>query len=55
MKKARNYSAYAIGQLDKGKQFHVRKVCWGRLMARAEKRTGEVIRKCEIHVADKAS
>jgi hypothetical protein len=55
MKKARNFSAFAIGCLDRGKQFHVRRVVWGRLMARAEKRSGEQIRKCEIHVAEKAS
>lgn len=54
MVRARNYSAYAIGHLD-GEKFFVRRVVWGRLLARHEKRKGETIRKAEVHVAEKAS
>jgi hypothetical protein len=46
---ARNWRAYAIGHV-KGIRFHVRKVVWGRLMARAEKRDGEEIRRCAVMV-----
>jgi len=53
MTKARNFKAWALGTYDAGNRFNVRRVVWGRLMARAEKRDGEKIRRCEILVADK--
>jgi hypothetical protein len=46
---ARNGSAYAIGRCDK-QGFHVRRVVWGRLLAREEKRDGETVRKAAIFV-----
>lgn len=49
-KRARNFAAWGIGEKDKGGMFHVRKVVWGRLMARSEKRPGEVIRRVHILV-----
>jgi hypothetical protein len=42
--KIRNKNAWAICRLDRG-AWHVRRVVWGRLMARAEKRKGEVVMK----------
>ena len=47
---AGNWQAWAIGSLNKRGQLHVRSVVWGRLMARAEKREGEIIRRAHIIV-----
>jgi hypothetical protein len=49
----RNFQAWAIGSYEirqDGKigRFHVRRIVWGRLMARAEKRPGEMIRRAFI-------
>jgi hypothetical protein len=46
---ARNAAAYALGQQERG-GFRVRRVVWGRLMARAERREGEEIRRAFILV-----
>lgn len=48
--KAANWQAWAIGEKDRRGRFKVRRVVWGRVMARAEKRPGETIRKCAIFV-----
>jgi hypothetical protein len=48
--KANNYGAWAIGQPLKNGRFQVRRVVWGTIMARSEKREGEQIRRAEINV-----
>jgi len=45
-----NAKAWAIGRLTKNGRFHVRRIVWGRLLARAEKRDGEIIRAARILV-----
>lgn len=47
--------AYAIGYDVQGNhgRFHIRRVVWGRLLAREEKRTGEKIRRCSILITGK--
>jgi len=45
-----NAKAWAIGRLTKNGRFHVRRIVWGRLLARAEKRDGEIIRAVRILV-----
>lgn len=47
---AGNWQAYAVGKLNKRGQLHVRRIIWGRLMAREEKREGEVIRRAHIMI-----
>jgi hypothetical protein len=47
--RARNADAYAVGQQERG-GFHVRRVVWGRLMARYERRADEEIRRACILV-----
>jgi hypothetical protein len=47
--RARNAEAYALGRQERG-GFHVRRVVWGRLMARMERREGEKIRRALILV-----
>lgn len=54
----RNYQAWAIGTYEVRRdgrvgRFHVRRIVWGRLMARAEKRPGEAIRRAYILVRQK--
>lgn len=49
---AANATAWALGH-QQGNGFHVRKVVWGLLMARAEKREGEEIRAAMISVESK--
>jgi hypothetical protein len=54
----RNYDAWAIGTYEirsNGKvgRFHVRRVVWGRLMAREEKRDNEVIRRAVILIRER--
>lgn len=46
---ARNAYAYALGRQERG-GFKVRRVVWGRLMARAERREGEEIRRAFVMV-----
>ena len=48
-----NAKAWAIGQRTKNGRFHVRRVVWGRLLARAEKRDGETIEAARILVRRK--
>ncbi len=53
-----NATAWAIGtvrpfQMGKGTRFHIRRVVWGRLLAREEKRKGETIKPVTIFVRDK--
>lgn len=50
MKRAANADAWAIGRVTL-RGFRVRRVVWGRLMARAEKRDDEQIRSAIIFVA----
>lgn len=49
MIRAANRSAWAVGY-PAHNGFHVRRVVWGLLMAVAERREGEQIRKCELLV-----
>jgi hypothetical protein len=49
----RNFQAWAIGAYEIRRdgrigRFHVRRVVWGRLLAREEKRPGELIRRAFI-------
>lgn len=44
----RNSYAWAICYDDARGSRHVRRVVWGRLLAREEKRPGEYIRRCQI-------
>lgn len=46
---ALNWRAWAIGTMIK-KRMRVRRVVWGRLLARAERRDGEVIRPAAVMV-----
>lgn len=55
---APNEQAWAIGTLKpyrmgKGCRFHIRRVVWGRLLAREEKGDGEVIRRVLVLVTGK--
>jgi hypothetical protein len=47
--RARNADAYALGRQERG-GFRVRRVVWGRFMARMERRDGEEIRRACILV-----
>jgi hypothetical protein len=54
----RNYDAWAIGVYEvrhngKKGRFRVRRVVWGRLMARAEKQDKEVIRRAVILIRER--
>lgn len=46
---ARNAAAWAIGHQQKN-GFVVRRVVWGRVLAKAEKRRGEEVRRALIYV-----
>jgi hypothetical protein len=48
-KHAANYKAWALGE-QKWNGFHVRRIVWGLLMARSEKRDGEEIRHANLLV-----
>lgn len=48
-KRPSNASAWAIGE-QRVNGFHIRRVVWGMLMAQAEKRMGEEIRKITMMV-----
>jgi hypothetical protein len=55
---ARNWQAWALGSYEVRKdgsvgRFHIRRIVWGRLMARSEKRPGEAIRRAYILVLTK--
>lgn len=50
VRQAGNWQAWAIGSLNKRGQFHVRRIVWGRLMARSEKGEGEIVRRATILV-----
>ncbi len=52
LKHAANAKAWAIGN-QQSNGFQVRKVVWGLLMARAERREGEQIRRAVIMVGPK--
>jgi hypothetical protein len=57
-RRAINHMAWAICtvrpyRMGKGERVHVRRVVWGRAMARAEKRDGEVIRRASIILRDR--
>jgi hypothetical protein len=52
LRQARNAKAWALGE-QKRNGFHVRRVVWGLLMARMEKRPGEEIRRARIWVGGK--
>ncbi len=49
---APNESAWAIGRIERGR-FNIRRVVWGRLLARYEKRKGEKIKRVIILVVGK--
>ncbi len=51
MKRAANSRAWALGE-QRRNGFHVRKIVWGRLMARMEKREGEHIQPVIIMLYD---
>jgi hypothetical protein len=46
---ANTHNAYAIGKQQRN-GFHVRRVVFGHLMAKSEKREGEQMRRCKIMV-----
>jgi len=46
---ATNAKAYALGE-QRRSGFHIRRIVWGRLMARAERRPGEKIRRARLYV-----
>jgi hypothetical protein len=48
--RASNAECWALGTVLKNGQFKVRRIVWGRLMARAEKRPGERIRRATIYI-----
>jgi hypothetical protein len=50
---ATNEDVWLLGYRDRG-GFHVRKVVWGNMLARAERREGEEIRRGKVLVTSKA-
>jgi hypothetical protein len=54
MKYAANSQSWAIGRQQRN-GFHVRRIVWGKLMARSERREGEEIRRASICVGPKHS
>lgn len=50
IRRASNANAWAIG-VEGQNGFQVRRIVWGRMLARAEKRKGETIHKAVIYVA----
>lgn len=54
IKYAANSQCWALGRQQRN-GFHVRKIVWGRLMARMEKREGEEIRRASIFVKGEQS
>lgn len=48
-KRAANARAYAIGSPQRN-GFHVRRIVWGRLMATAERRSGEQIKRAILWI-----
>jgi hypothetical protein len=49
-----NGECWAIGTVLANGRFHVRRIVWGQLMAKAEKRAGEKIRKAAIYIRREA-
>ena len=49
---APNEKAWALGRMERGK-FNIRRVVWGRLLARYEKRDGEKIKRVVILITGK--
>lgn len=49
---ASNADAWALGEVRRGR-FHVRRVVWGRLLARYEKRDGEHVRRVRLMIRTK--
>ena len=49
--RAHNAACYALGTPSSTGRFRVRRVVWGRLLARAERRPGEEIRRASLYVA----
>jgi len=47
-KRASNHGCWALCNKQGNGRWHVRRIVWGILMARAEKRPGEVIRRAAI-------
>ena len=52
LRDAVNHKAWAIGREESDGRIYVRRIVWGRVMARAEKRKGEVIRRAEISIRE---
>jgi hypothetical protein len=51
---SRQEKAWAIGrEIVEGGQFHIRRVVWGRLSAREERRKGESLRRVRILIVGK--
>ena len=48
-KHASNSRAYAIGE-QRRNGFHIRRIVWGWLMAKSEKRTGESIKRAIVWI-----
>jgi hypothetical protein len=53
LKQPINSKAFAIGETRPSGRFHVRRVVWGRLLAREEKRPGETIKPVTIFVRER--
>ena len=51
-KRAANHLAWALCSKQGNGQWHVRRVVWGVLMARSEKRPGEKIRRVSLLLRD---
>jgi hypothetical protein len=51
-RRAGNYGCWALCAKQGNGRWHVRRIVWGILMARAEKRPGEVIRRAAILLRD---
>lgn len=47
-----NWNAYAIGKVMPSGAFKVRRIVWGRLLARAERRKDEQIARAAIMIED---
>jgi hypothetical protein len=48
VERAHNESAWAIGRVTRPGWFHIRRVVWGGLLARAERREGETLRRVTV-------
>ena len=52
-KRAGNHGCWALCTKQRNGRWHVRRIVWGTLMARAEKRPDEVIKRAAIFLRDK--